>query len=377
MMKKLKVMTVLGTRPEIIRLSSVIKKLDDSEAVNHVLVHTGQNYDYELNEVFFNDLGLKKPDYFLGVKANTLGEQLGNIISKSEEILKKENPDALLLLGDTNSALSIIIAKRMKIPIFHMEAGNRCFNPNVPEEINRRIVDHTADFNLCYTEHARMNLIREGLPSKTIFVTGSPIAEVLADNIEKIDQSKVLETLKLRPKGYILATAHREENIDDERRFKELFGSFNAVVEEFDMPLILSTHPRTKKKLEQADLKLDKRIQILKPFGFFDFISLQKDAFCVISDSGTISEESAMLNFPALMTRTNTERPEAVDHGTMILSGVNKDDIIRGIHTMTKYRKSDDQIPELYKPVDTSDRVLKMILGLSRLVDRRMKFVEY
>lgn len=375
MSKKLKVVTILGTRPEIIRLSSVMKKLD--KEVNHVLVHTGQNYDYELNEVFFKDLGLRKPDYFLGCKANTLGEQLGNIIAKSEEVLLKENPDAFLILGDTNSALSIIIAKRLKIPIFHMEAGNRCFNDNVPEEINRRIVDHTADFNLCYTEHARMNLIREGLPSNRIFVTGSPLAEVLADNKDKIEKSGVLAELKLSPKKYILATAHREENIDDERRFKLLFESFNEVVKEFDMPLILSTHPRTKKKLESAKIALDKRIRILKPFGFFDFIKLQKNAFVVISDSGTISEESAMLNFPALMTRTNSERPEAIDAGTMILSGVEKDNIIRAIHAITKYRKKDSEIPEMYKNTDCSDRVLKMIIGLSRLIDRRLSFVEY
>ncbi len=376
-MKPLKVMSVLGTRPEIIRLASVLRKLDDAESVDHILVHTGQNYDYELNQIFFDDLGLRKPDYFLGVKAATLGEQLGNIISKSEDVLKKENPDALLILGDTNSALSIIMAKRMKIPIFHMEAGNRCFNQNVPEEINRRIVDHTADFNLCYTEHARMNLIREGLPSNKIFVTGSPLAEVLHDYKDKIDASDILEKLSLEPKKYILATAHREENIDDERRFRSLFESFNAVVEEFDMPLILSTHPRTSKKLASADIVLDKRIRTLKPFGFFDFVKLQKNAFVVISDSGTISEESAILNFPALMTRTNTERPEAIDHGTMILSGVDKDNIIRSIHAITKYRKSDADIPDLYKPMDTSDRVLKMILGLSRLIDRRLKFVEY
>ncbi len=375
MAKKLKVVTVLGTRPEIIRLASVIKKLD--KEVNHILVHTGQNYDYELNEVFFKDLGLKKPDYFLGCKADTLGQQIGNIIVKSEEVLKKENPDCMLILGDTNSALSVIIAKRMKIPIFHMEAGNRCFNENVPEEINRRIVDHTADFNLCYTEHAKLNLIREGLPSNRIFVTGSPLAEVLEENKDKIEKSNILKELKLSPKKYIVASAHREENIDDERRFKALFESFNEVVNEFDMPLILSTHPRTKKKLDSANMKLDKRIQVMKPFGFFDFVKLQKNAFVVISDSGTISEESAMLNFPALMTRTNSERPEAIDNGTMILSGVEKENILPCIHAITKYRKSNDEIPARYKNKDCSDRVLKMILGLSRLVDRRLKIVEY
>lgn len=375
MAKKLKVMTVLGTRPEIIRLSSVLKKLD--KHLNHIIVHTGQNYDYELNEVFFKDLGLRKPDYFLECKAKTLGGQLGNILTKSEEVILKEKPDAFLILGDTNTALSIIMAKRLKIPIFHMEAGNRCFNSNVPEEINRRIVDHTADFNLCYTEHARMNLIREGLPSKNIFVTGSPMTEVLADNKDKIVASKALETLKLKKKKYILASAHREENIDDERRFKLLFESFNAIVEEFDIPLVLSTHPRTQKRFDKAKIKLDKRIVLHKPFGFHDYVKLQKEAFVVISDSGTISEESAMLNFPAIMTRTNSERPEAIDHGTMILGGVEKDVLINSIKIITTERKSDSEIPELYKNTDCSDRVLKIIMGLSRLIDRRCTIVEY
>jgi UDP-N-acetylglucosamine 2-epimerase (non-hydrolysing) len=371
----MKVVTILGTRPEIIRLSSVIKKLD--KEVNHVLVHTGQNYDYDLNQVFFDELGLRKPDYFLGCKANTLGEQIGNIIAKSEMVFLKENPDALLILGDTNSALSIIIAKRLKIPIFHMEAGNRCFNDNVPEEINRRIVDHTADFNLAYTEHAKLNLIQEGLPLKKIFVTGSPMAEVIKENLPKIEKSKILDELKLKPGKYIVASAHREENIDDDRRFELLFNSFNAIVKEFDMPIILSTHPRTKKKLEQKKMALDKRIMIHKPFGLFDYVKLQKNAFVVVSDSGTISEESAILNFPAIMTRTNSERPEAMDHGTMILGGVEKDSLINAIHAVTKYRKGSDAIPELYKNTDCSDRVLKLILGLSKLIDRRLTFVEY
>jgi UDP-N-acetylglucosamine 2-epimerase (non-hydrolysing) len=375
MVRKMKVVTVLGTRPEIIRLAAVIKKLDSE--VNHILVHTGQNYDYELNQVFFDELGLRKPDYFLACKADTLGQQLGNIIAKSEEVLVKEKPDAFLILGDTNSALSIIMAKRLKIPIFHMEAGNRCFNDNVPEEINRRIVDHTADINLAYTEHGRMNLIREGLPSNRIFVTGSPMAEVLLQNKERIEKSQILKTLRLSPKKYIVASAHREENIDDERRFVQLFESFNAMCDEFNMPIILSTHPRTKKKLDEMKIKIDSRIQIHKPFGFFDYVKLQKNAFVVISDSGTISEESAILNFPAIMTRTNSERPEAMDAGTMILGGVEKESLIPAIYAITKHRKSNDEIATLYKNTDCSDRVLKLILGLSRLIDRRLKFVEY
>ncbi|MFH1669538.1 MAG: UDP-N-acetylglucosamine 2-epimerase (non-hydrolyzing) [Candidatus Woesearchaeota archaeon] len=375
MVKKMKVMTIIGTRPEIIKLSSVIKKLDNE--VNHILVHTGQNYDYELNQVFFEDLGLRKPDYFLECETGSLGKQLGSIIAKSEEVLLKENPDALLILGDTNSALSLVIAKRLKIPTFHMEGGNRCFNDNVPEEVNRKIVDHTADINLAYTFHARQNLINEGLPLKKIFLTGSPLGEVFAENKDKIEKSKILDTLKLTKGKYIVASAHREENIDDDRRFKLLFESFNAIVKEYDMPLILSTHPRTKKKLDQAKLKLDSRINVHKPFGLFDYVKLQKNAFVVVSDSGTISEESAMLNFPALMTRTNSERPESIDHGTMILSGVEKDNIINAINVVTKNRKSDKEIPEAYSNTDCSDRVLKVILGLAGLIDRRKTIVEY
>jgi UDP-N-acetylglucosamine 2-epimerase (non-hydrolysing) len=375
MAKKLRLMTILGTRPEIIRLSSTIKKLD--KETEHILVHTGQNYDYELNQVFFDDLGLRKPDHFLGCKADTVGQQIANIIAKSEQVMIKENPDALLILGDTNSALSIISAKRLKIPIFHMEAGNRCFNPNVPEEINRRIVDHTADINLCYTEHARMNLIREGLPSNRIFVTGSPYGEILKDNRDKIEKSKILKSLRLRPKKYIVASAHREENIDDQRRFRLLFESFNAVCEEFNMPIILSAHPRTKAKIDRSRQKLDSRINIHKPMGFFDYVNLQKNSFVTISDSGTISEESAILNFPGIMTRTNSERPEAMDAGTMILGGVERSALINAIKTITGNRKSDSEIPTDYKNTDCSDRVLKLILGLAGLIDRRDNIVEY
>jgi UDP-N-acetylglucosamine 2-epimerase (non-hydrolysing) len=258
-----------------------------------------------------------------------------------------------------------------------MEAGNRCFNDNVPEEINRRIVDHTADFNLAYTEHAKQNLLREGLPINKIFITGSPLAEVLSDNKANIEKSKILDTLKLTKGKYIVASAHREENIDNERRFQLLFDSFNAIVKEFNMPIILSTHPRTSKKLDQNKIKLDKRIIVHKPFGFFDYVKLQKNAFVVISDSGTISEESAMLNFPAVMTRTNSERPEAMDAGTMILGGVEKETLISAVYTITKYRKSDSDISEFYKNKDCSDRVLKLIIGLSRLIDRRAGPTEY
>jgi UDP-N-acetylglucosamine 2-epimerase (non-hydrolysing) len=375
MTQKMKVMTIIGTRPEIIKLSSVIKKLD--KEVNHILVHTGQNYDYALNQIFFEDLGLRKPDYFLECKTTSLGEQIGSIIAKSEDVFLKEKPDALLILGDTNSSLSVIIAKRLKIPIFHMEGGNRCFNENVPEEMNRRIVDHTADFNLAYTDHAKMNLLREGLHPSRIFITGSPLGEVMSDNKDKIEKSKILETLKLTSGKYIVASAHREENIDDDRRFELLFESFNAIAEEFKMPIILSTHPRTRKKLDQTKITINKLVTLHKPFGFFDYVKLQKNAFVVVSDSGTISEESAMLNFPAIMTRTNSERPESMDCGTIILSGVEKDNIINAIRAVTKYRKGNDEIPKAYRNKDCSDRVLKLILGLAKLVDRRQRFTEY
>ena len=296
-MKKLKLMTILGTRPEIIRLSEIIKKAD--KYFEHILVHTGQNWDYTLNKVFFDDLELREPDYYLDSVGNNLGETIGNIISKSYEILEKEKPDALLLLGDTNSALSAIAAKRLKVPIFHMEAGNRCFDQNLPEEINRKIVDHISDINLPYTENSRRYLLAEGFRKEHIFVTGSPMTEVLEINKEKIENSDILERLNLKPNKYILLSTHREENVDKEETFNNLIESINEVAEVYKLPIIFSVHPRTQKKLKERKIKFNSLVQEMKPFGFFDYCNLQKNSFCVLSDSGTLSEESAILEFPA------------------------------------------------------------------------------
>ena len=303
-MKKLKLMTIIGTRPEIIRLSAVIKCAD--RYFDHILVHTGQNYDYTLNQVFFEDLGLREPDYYLESVGKDLGETMGNIIAKSYEVLSKEKPDAMLCLGDTNSALAAISAKRLKIPIFHMEAGNRCWDWNVSEMINRKIVDHISDINLPYTEHSRRYLLNEGIDGKTIFVTGSPMREVLRDHVNEIEASTVLEQLNLEPQKYILVSAHREENIDNEEHFMSLMNSINAIAEKYQIPVIYSTHPRSKKFIEQRNFQFHPLVQSTKPFGFMDYNKLQKNAYCVLSDSGTLSEESEMINFPGVLIRTIT-----------------------------------------------------------------------
>ena len=364
----MKVVTILGTRPEIIRISSVIALLE--KHVNHVLVHTGQNYDYELNEVFFEELGVKKPDYFMNVNTSSLGNVYGGIMIKTEEILKQEKPDAVLILGDTNSSIAGIIAKRMKIPIYHMEAGNRCFDMNVPEETNRRIIDHISDFNLCYTEHARRHLISEGLPHRRIYVTGSPMKEVLMTHIEKIKSSNALEKLNLIDKGYFLASIHREENVDRKESLLMLVDALERISAEFDMPVIVSTHPRTRNRLEKLGRKdISEKIVFMKPFGFFDYVKLQMHAKCVISDSGTICEESSMLNFPAITVRNAIERPEAMDTGSIVVTGVDPDVIIDAI----KLQMSDDilknavSIPNDYKIENTSERVVKLILGTAKL----------
>jgi len=328
-MKKLKLMTILGTRPEIIRLSSVIKTAD--KYFDQILVHTGQNWDYTLNKVFFDELDLRDPDYYLDSVGEHLGETLGNIISKSYEVLSREMPDALLVLGDTNSCLSVIPAKRLKIPIFHMEAGNRCFDINVPEEINRKIVDHTADINLAYTEHSRRYLISEGFPQQYIFVTGSPMTEIFDLYKAKIDCSNILEELKLKKDNYILVSAHREENLDIDDNFEQLIEMLNYVAKEYDMPIIYSTHPRTMKKIKDKNVKFHELVRNLKPFGFFDYNSLQKNSFVVLSDSGTLSEESNILKFPAVLIRTSTERPEVVDKGTIVIGGVGVESVAQSI----------------------------------------------
>lgn len=368
---KLKVMTIVGTRPEIIRLSRTMALLD--EYVNHIIVHTGQNYDYELNEIFFKDLGIRKPDYFMNVDTSTLGSAVGDIIRKSEEILNKEKPDAVLVLGDTNSCLSAYMAKRLKIPIFHMEAGNRCFDFNVPEEINRRIIDHIADFNLVYTEHARRHLISEGLPHRRIYLTGSPMNEVLNYYSAKIEKSKILNTLKLKEKKYFVVSVHREENVDNHENLGKILDVLKSLSKRYNYPIIVSTHPRTRKRLKEFNnLKLDKNIRFLKPFGFLDYIKLQKNAACTISDSGTISEESAILSFPAVSIRESMERPEAQDSGTIVLTGFEVKNVMNSIeiaiknHALGKY----EDISADYKIKNTSWRVLKLIIGIYSLSNK-------
>src|SRR5665647_465121 len=333
-MQKLKLMTILGTRPEIIRLSAVIKACD--KYFDHILVHTGQNWDYSLNQVFFKDLGLREPDYYLDSVGKTLGETMGNIIAKSYEILQQEKPDALLILGDTNSALAAISAKRLKVPIFHMEAGNRCFDQNVPEEINRKIVDHISDINLPYTEHSRRYLLSEGFRKEHIFVTGSPMQEVLQEHMERIDASDVLDRLGLETGKYILLSAHREENIDNEANFMSLMTAINNIAESYLMPVIYSTHPRSKKFIEQRSFTFHPLVQSLPPFGFLDYNKLQKNAFCVLSDSGTLSEESAILGFAGILLRTSTERPEVLDKGTVVIGGIAEKDIIEAVELSKK-----------------------------------------
>jgi UDP-N-acetylglucosamine 2-epimerase len=368
-MKKLKLATVVGTRPEIIRLAEIIKKADN--LFEHLLIHTGQNYDYMLNEIFFSELEIRKPDYFLSVVGEHLGETIGNVISKSFEILSKEQPDALLVLGDTNSVLCTIAAKRLKIPIFHMEAGNRCFDQNVPEEINRKISDHISDINLAYTEHSRRYLLSEGFRKDHVFVTGSPLYEVLQCNLNKIEQSTIINRLGLQQGKYFVFSAHREENIDLFNRFDVLVEALNAVADVYNMPIIFSTHPRTQKKIDEKRVAFSPLIRVLKPFGFFDYINLQQNAYCVLSDSGTISEESAMLDFPAVSIRTSTERPEAIDSGTIVLGGVDKDSILRSIILSKETHKPRSAIlPWEYKVTDVSTRVIKLIQGYTNIINK-------
>lgn len=369
-MKKLKLMTIVGTRPEIIRLSEIIKKAD--RFFDHVLVHTGQNYDYTLNQVFFDDLGLREPNHYLNAVGAHLGETIGNVIAKSYEVILTEKPDALLLLGDTNSALSAIAAKRLKVPIFHMEAGNRCFDQNVPEEINRKIVDHISDINLPYTENSRRYLLAEGFRKDHAFVTGSPMTEVIKVNADKIENSKILTTLNLEENKYIVLSTHREENVDSEEAFSHLVESINAVAEKYKMPIVFSTHPRTQKRIEERNIKFNPLVQILKPFGFFDYCKLQKNAYCVLSDSGTISEESAIIGFPAISIRTSTERPEVIDKGNIILGGIKKDEILSALEITTELLASENRetIPYDYMDDNVSDKVIKVIQSYTRIVDR-------
>ena len=369
-MNKLKLMTIVGTRPEIIRLSAVIKCAD--KYFDHILVHTGQNYDYTLNQIFFEDLKLREPDYFLESVGQNLGETMGNIISKSYSLMADLKPDALLILGDTNSALSAISAKRLKIPIFHMEAGNRCWDWNVSEMINRKIVDHISDINMPYTEHSRRYLISEGIDGKTIFVTGSPMREVLRDHMDDILKSDVLNRLGLKKRQYILVSAHREENIDIEDNFMELMNAINHIAKTYNMPVIYSTHPRSKKFIEMRDFKFHPLVQSMKPFGFLDYNMLQMNAYCVLSDSGTLSEESAMLGFPGVLLRTSTERPEVLDKGSVVIGGIRGEDVERATRLAVSMYDNNEQVvlsPD-YNDTNVSVKVVKLIQSYTDIVNR-------
>lgn len=370
-MKKLKVMTVVGTRPEIIRLSQVIVRLD--EFTEHYLVHTGQNYDYELNEIFFHDLDLREPDLNLGVVGSTLAETIGNIIIKIDPILEEQKPDALLVLGDTNSCLSVIPAKRRKIPIFHMEAGNRCYDQRVPEEINRKIVDHVSDINLPYSDIAREYLLHEGIPPDRIIKTGSPMYEVLMYYKEKIDSRSILEHLNLNPIDYFLVSVHREENVDGEESFKKIVNILNVLAQKYKKRIIVSTHPRTRKRFEEMDVKLDNHVELLKPLGFLDYVKLQKNAFVVLSDSGTITEESSILNFPALNIREAHERPEGMEEGAVIMTGLETDRVMQALRIVEGQPRGKDRKLNLvkdYNVLNVSEKVVRIIMSYTDYVNR-------
>ncbi|WP_438296704.1 non-hydrolyzing UDP-N-acetylglucosamine 2-epimerase [Sporosarcina sp. FA15] len=369
-MNKLKVMTIVGTRPEIIRLSETIKACD--KYFNQVLVHTGQNWDYTLNEVFFEELELRQPDHYLNAVGEHLGETMGNIIAKSYEVLDKEKPDALLILGDTNSCMSAISAKRLKIPIFHMEAGNRCFDQNVPEEINRKIVDHISDINLPYTEHSRRYLLSEGIRKEHIFVTGSPMAEVLNKHMDKITDSKILDELQLEKGKYILVSAHREENIDNEENFLSLMNAINNIAEKYQVPVIYSTHPRSWKKIEERGFKFHPLVRQLKPFGFLDYNYLQLNSFVVLSDSGTLSEESAILGFPGVLIRTSTERPEVLDKGTVIIGGITEMDIVQAVELSRNMWGNTEKssLATDYVDKNVSVKVIKIIQSYTHITNK-------
>lgn len=363
----MKVMTIVGTRPEIIKLAAVIKELD--KYVEHILVHTGQNYDYELNEVFFKDLNLREPNIYMNAAGETPAETIGNVIKKTDDLIKEHKPDAILLYGDTNSCLSVISAKRNKIPVFHMEAGNRCFDERVPEEINRKIVDHLSDINMTITEHARRYLLNEGLKPETVFKIGSSMKEVYSQNMEQIEKSDVLERLNLEKNKYFVFSAHREENVDNPKNFEALIHSINEVAEKYNMPIVFSAHPRTRKKIEENGYKFNKNVLYMKPLGFNDYNKLQMNAFCVISDSGTITEESSLLGFPAITIRQAHERPEGMDEGTLIMSGVDSEDILKSIEIVTN-----EQIkPKVVSDYDTNSvsiKVVRIIMSYVGYVNR-------
>tara|TARA_B100000902_G_C27301237_1_gene912923 strand:- start:918 stop:2048 length:1131 start_codon:yes stop_codon:yes gene_type:complete len=362
---KSKLVTFIGTRPEIIKLSCVIKKCDDF--FDHIIVHTGQNYDYELNEIFFEDLGIRKPDYFLNVKSDNLGNSIGNIISESYEILEKIIPDAFLILGDTNSCLSAISAKRLKIPIFHMEAGNRCFDQNVPEEINRKIVDHISDINMPYTENARKYLLAEGIRKDFIFNIGSPMKEIIHSHTESINKSKILKKLNLNKQEYIVVSVHREENVDNRSNLLNILEALESISNKYKKRIIFSTHPRTKNKLKDLSKDFSKIINFIKPLGFFDYIYLQTNSFVTLSDSGTLAEETSILKFPSVSLRTSTERPEAIDSGSLILGSLNEKNIFGAINMAIKLDVLKEPLD--YNTLDCSDRVIKIIQGYTSVVN--------
>ena len=372
--EKLKLMTIIGTRPEIIRLSEVIKRAD--QCFEQILVHTGQNYDYELNQIFFDDLELRKPNIFMAAVGKNLGETIGNIITKSFQVISENRPDALLILGDTNSCLAAYAAKRLKVPVFHMEAGNRCFDQNVPEEINRKIVDHISDINMPYTEHSRYYLLGEGVRKEHIFVTGSPMTEVIEKHRSRIAHSDVLKRLGLTPSNYIVLSAHREENIDDDHHFFKLIDAVNSVAEKTGKKIIFSMHPRTKKRVGAHDIRLHQNIEALKPLGFIDYNALQKNAYVVISDSGTLSEETAILNFPGVLLRTSTERPEAIDNGSMIVAGIEKNELLQSISLVRKWFDESHvySLPKDYQSINVSEKVVRIIQSYTKLINQYIWF---
>ncbi|PHR69851.1 MAG: UDP-N-acetylglucosamine 2-epimerase (non-hydrolyzing) [Arcobacter sp.] len=369
-MKKLKVMTIVGTRPEIIRLSSVITKLEESNAIKHTIVHTGQNYDYELNEVFFNDFNLRKPDYFLNAAGGSPSATIGKIIISIDEVFEKENPDAVLILGDTNSCLCAIPAKKRKIPIFHMEAGNRCFDQRVPEETNRKIVDHTSDINMTYSDIAREYLLREGLPADRIIKTGSPMFEVITSKLDDINNSTILKTLNLKPKEYFVVSAHREENISSDKNFLDLVDTLNAIADIYKLPIIISTHPRTRNKIEEKNIKFNPLISLMKPLGFNDYVKLQKESKAVLSDSGTISEESSILKFPALNIREAHERPEAMEEASVMMVGLEKERILQGLEILSTQNANDLRPVADYSMPNVSEKVLRIILSYTDYINK-------
>lgn len=371
-MKKIKLMTIVGTRPEIIKMSAIIKKCD--KYFDHVIVHTGQNYDYTLNEVFFKELKLREPDYYLGVVGENLGQTMGNVIAKSYELMMEVKPDAVIVLGDTNSCLSVISAKRLKIPIFHMEAGNRCKDENLPEEVIRRIVDVTSDVNLCYSEHARRYILDSGVKPEYTYVVGSPMAEVLNGCKEEIESSNVLENLKLEKGKYILLSAHREENIDIEANFMSLMNAVNAMAKTYDMPILYSCHPRSRKMIEARGFKFDHRVIQSQPLGFFDYNKLQQNAFCVVSDSGTVPEESAYFKFPAVSVRTSTERPEAMDKGVFMIGSITKDAVLQAVDVAVGMNKCGDIAIDCpaYMDDNVSTKVVKLIQSYVGIINRML-----